>query len=53
MSAYTEHIVGSLHSAHWPAIMEYVKEQIGLAAWNAMSGEEAPRKYKTFRDDCW
>ena len=34
-------------------IMQTIKEQIGAAAWDAMSEEERNRKYKVFRGDCW
>ena len=35
------------------AVMERVKEEVGAAAWEAMSEEERERKYKTYRGDCW
>ena len=35
------------------AIMEVVKEKVGVEAWEKLSDEERDRKYKTYRGDCW
>ena len=35
------------------AVMDRVKEDVGLAKWEAMSEEQRDRKYKTYRGDCW
>ena len=35
------------------AIMQCIKDKVGIEAWEAMSDEERDRKYKTYRGDCW
>ena len=35
------------------AIMECVKERVGLEAWEAMAEEERDRRWKVYRGDCW
>ena len=35
------------------AVMDCIKERIGVERWEAMTDEQRDRKFKSFRGDCW